>query len=326
MTEKLETPIEVKIRALYKDKTLPLLIEPVDESLLNIEKFKDWFVKNKSWIQQSLWSSGALLFRGFPLNTPENFQDIVSSYNPNLLNYVGGNSPRDLVTNKVYTSTSYPNNWRITLHNEVSYLLNYPSVLFLYCNIPPKIGGETPIADARIFLKNLDPKIKDKFINKKVKYVQNFYDGVLGKSWQKTFETEDKVVVEDFCKRENAEFYWNKNSLKIIYNRDATIKHPITGEEVWFNQVDQWHSSSLDEKAKKFLISKMSPEEFPHNAFYGDGSEIDDEDIITIRESYYDTATYFPWEKNDFMLVDNILATHGRRPFEGERRILVAMV
>ena len=129
------------------------------------------------------------------------------------------------------------------------------------------------------------------------------------------------------CKKAKAQIAWRKESeLKITYFRDATIKHPKTGEEVWFNQADQWHSSTLDPSTKEFLLKKMKPDEIPHNSFYADGTEISDKDIEKIKNLYYDQATYFMWQKNDFLLVDNILATHGRKPFEGERKILVAMV
>jgi hypothetical protein len=36
-------------------------------------------------------------------------------------------------------------------------------------------------------------------------------------------------------------------------------------------------------------------------------------------------AHSFNWQRGDVMVVDNVLATHGREPFTGERRILVAM-
>jgi hypothetical protein len=31
------------------------------------------------------------------------------------------------------------------------------------------------------------------------------------------------------------------------------------------------------------------------------------------------------WVAGDVLLIDNVLVAHGRRPFEGSRRVLVAM-
>ena len=33
----------------------------------------------------------------------------------------------------------------------------------------------------------------------------------------------------------------------------------------------------------------------------------------------------FPWRRGDVLLLDNMLTAHGRRPFTGDRRVLVAM-
>jgi alpha-ketoglutarate-dependent taurine dioxygenase len=33
-----------------------------------------------------------------------------------------------------------------------------------------------------------------------------------------------------------------------------------------------------------------------------------------------------PWQTGDIALVDNYLAMHGRRPFEGQRKVLASLV
>ncbi len=44
-----------------------------------------------------------------------------------------------------------------------------------------------------------------------------------------------------------------------------------------------------------------------------------------IRELYRQESVTFPWQEGDALLVDNVLVAHGRRPFSGPRKILVAM-
>jgi alpha-ketoglutarate-dependent taurine dioxygenase len=46
---------------------------------------------------------------------------------------------------------------------------------------------------------------------------------------------------------------------------------------------------------------------------------------VVIRLS--DLLTFdIPWQTGDVVLVDNFLAMHGRRPFEGQRRVLASLV
>ena len=60
-------------------------------------------------------------------------------------------------------------------------------------------------------------------------------------------------------------------------------------------------------------------------AFFGDGSAIDDSIMEEVRETYNRAKVSFEWEQGDILLLDNILSSHGREPFEGSRDILVAM-
>ena len=73
------------------------------------------------------------------------------------------------------------------------------------------------------------------------------------------------------------------------------------------------------------LLSLMKEEELPRNAFYGDGSRLETSVLDEIRAVYRAAAVAFPWQRGDILMVDNVLAAHGRMPFEGERKIVVAM-
>jgi hypothetical protein len=70
----------------------------------------------------------------------------------------------------------------------------------------------------------------------------------------------------------------------------------------------------------------MFPEEdLPRNVYYGDGTRIEDAVVAEISEIYEQQAVRFQWQPGDVIVVDNMLVAHARDPFEGTRKVLVAM-
>ena len=61
------------------------------------------------------------------------------------------------------------------------------------------------------------------------------------------------------------------------------------------------------------------------HACFGDGTEIPIADLRAVRDAYRKAEVVFPWRAGDVLVLDNVLAMHGRKPFEGDRRVLVAM-
>lgn len=62
-----------------------------------------------------------------------------------------------------------------------------------------------------------------------------------------------------------------------------------------------------------------------HQIFFADDSKIPREAIYHILDVLDQNTVYFPWQKGDVLILDNILAMHGRASFQGKRRILTAM-
>jgi hypothetical protein len=72
-------------------------------------------------------------------------------------------------------------------------------------------------------------------------------------------------------------------------------------------------------------LLSLADGEPPRNAYYGDGTPINESDLERIREIYANEAVVFGWQKQDILVLDNMLAAHGRRPFRGSRKIVVGM-
>ncbi|MFQ6148494.1 TauD/TfdA family dioxygenase [Streptomyces seoulensis] len=267
----------------------------------------------------------ALVFRGFGI-TPETLDPVLDRLLPNRLAYVHGNSPRTKVGGNVYTSTEYPQEFTISMHNEMSYAHAWPTRLAFFCQITPGGGGATPVLDAALWLASLDPEVRSAFADG-VRYVQNLHDGYgLGKSWQDTFETSDRGEVEAFLKIAGAEWDWRRDgSLRVESLRPATTVHPVTGAEVWFNQADQWHPAGLGDETSKELAQILGEDELPQSVTFADGSSIPAEYVLQVRDRGLDAAVDVDWHAGDLLLIDNVLLAHGRRPYTGDRRVLVAM-
>ncbi|MEU4639496.1 TauD/TfdA family dioxygenase [Micromonospora sp. NPDC023814] len=266
----------------------------------------------------------ALVFRGFGV-APATLNPVIDMLLPNRLAYVHGNSPRTKVGDNLYTSTDYPPEFTISMHNEMSYAARWPARLIFFCQQAPTSGGATPVVDGRLWLDAIRPEVREAFAGG-VRYVQNLHGGLgLGKSWQATFETDDREEVEAFLKDTDAEWEWRADdTLWISQVRPATIRHPVSGLEVWFNQADQWHVAGLGEEAAD-LMELLSEDEAPQSAQFADGSPIPAEWIVHIQQAGLKHAVDVDWREGDLMVIDNVLVGHGRRPYAGQRRVLVAM-
>jgi alpha-ketoglutarate-dependent taurine dioxygenase len=309
------------------ERRLPLVLAPA-ATAGGADALSAWIQENRAEVEAKLLDHGAILFRGFGINAPGGFRRFVSSVASGLMDYVDGNSPRTRLTSGVYTSTEYPQEYFISLHNELSYSHRWPGRLFFGCIVAPQADGETVIADSRAILQGLPGEIVEEFTRRKVKYIRNLHGGGgFGPSWQDTFETTDRAAVEDYFRSTGMAFEWRGNGgLRVSQVRPAVARHPKTGEPVWFNQADQFHPSTHPPAVYQSLLSLYHDEEdMPQNVRFGDDSPIDVGMLDEIRRTTRDLTVYFPWREGDVLMVDNMLVCHGRAPFSGPRKILVSM-
>jgi alpha-ketoglutarate-dependent taurine dioxygenase len=207
----------------------------------------------------------------------------------------------------------------------MSYTRSWPMKLWLCCVKAARVGGETPIADSRRIYARIPPAIRERFAERGVMYTRNYGHGV-DLPWQEVFQTSDRTEVERQCREAGIELEWKSGDrLSTRQVCQGTARHPVTGASVWFNQAHLFHVSSLAADERDLLVQTLGEESLPRNAFYGDGSAIEPESFLEIRRAIAEETISFPWKEGDVLLVDNMLAAHGRNPYQGERKILVGM-
>lgn len=296
--------------------SMPVTISPTQKI-----DFINWAKSYKNDIYNILTENGAILFTGMAIGGPKEFNEAFSELIGEPLSYINRTSPRNRVFEKVYTSTTYPSDQPINMHTENSYSRTFNRIIAFFCNKPADQGGETPIADERELMKQLSPEVLHKFRTKKIMYERNIMEGI-GLDWQTTYQTDDKNILHEILEKDNISYKWISDEyLRLNWVLPAFQIHPVTGQEVWFNHMYFYHKSHYDPA----VVEYFGEQNLPFTSYYGDGSEIEYEVINKIKEFYQKQSVLFSWKKDDMLLVDNMLFSHGRQPFEGERLILAAM-
>ncbi|MEU6189633.1 TauD/TfdA family dioxygenase [Nocardia sp. NPDC047038] len=298
----------------------PLIVRPVHDGI----DLAAWAHEHRDRVTGWLHRAGAVLLRGFGVGGSD-FGAVVRGLSGEPLPYLERSTPRTEVGDRIYTATDHPADQRIALHNENSYQARFPGALVFCCVRPPASGGATPVADTRAILSRLDPAVVDRFARGGVCYVRNYAAG-LGVSWSEAFGTDDPAAVRDYCAAHDIDLAWLPGDrLRTSQVRPALARHPVTGERVWFNHAAFFHVLSLPAALRETLLDQLPESDLPNNSYYGDGSPIEPEVLAHLSAAYDAERSVVDWQAGDVLLVDNLLAAHGREPFTGPRRVLVGM-
>lgn len=310
----------VKLSFLRPGLSLPLVIEPLVEGL----DASRWAAARRDALESLLARHGALLFRGFGLDSIGAFEAFAEALSPGLHGSYG-DLPKKEGGRNIYRSTPYPEREMILYHNESSHLESWPRKQWFFCEKPSRSGGATPLADIRQVLEQLPAEVVEVFERKGLLYSRTFTEGV-EPSWQAFFGTDERAAVEARCREEGTDFEWlEADSLQIRTRCPAVIRHPLTQERAFFNQVQLHHPFCLGEEMREDLFDMFGADRLPRMVSYGDGSPIEDPVMALIGEAYEACAVRFDWRQGDVIMLDNMLTAHARDPYEGPRLIVVAM-
>jgi len=330
---------------------LPLTIEAIkDRSVSNLCR---WLADSAIAVKATLNKHGALRFRGFDVTAPAALEQIARAITPELKNDYLGTSPRDAVTDYVFHASELPGFYPIPQHCEMSFCAHPPRWLFFSAMIAPAADcGETPLCDFRKVWRDMNPGVRERFVERGLRIVRNYAapdapagDQMQLKAWDEMFQSRDKAVVEAKCKEEGFEPEWKADGGLRIWSDSPVFRlHPETGEPAWYNHLTTFHVSTPAGEYKRIYAFRptehnkafydlaqsleqdmrgKAPVDRSMHTMYGDGSEIPDADIEHVRDIVWQHMQINAWQRGDVVAIDNASVSHGRLPYEGERQILV---
>ena len=135
-------------------------------------------------------------------------------------------------------------------------------------------------------------------------------------SWRSTLSTNDKTTAEDKLWKLGYEWQWlEQDSAGVTTPVPQAIRETSSSGKVFFNQlIAAFRGWSDTRNAAEKSIR------------FGDDSQISAEAMATAIALGDKLSFDIPWQTGDVALVDNFLVMHGRRPFEGQRRVLASLI
>ncbi|MFE0045521.1 TauD/TfdA family dioxygenase [Streptomyces albireticuli] len=289
----------------------------VEEALL-------WLASAHDALRAGLREHGAVYIRGLPVHSVEAFAQVRDVLLPRRTPHRETATPRGDLGHDVRTTTNLPSGQSIRTHNEDSHALTFPGLLLFGCLSAPDQGGATPVADCRTVLRYLPPHLVERMRTYGWLLTRTYSDRVPA-GWRSVFGTGSRAEVERRCAENLVSCEWRADGgLRTRGLRPGVVRHPETGEEVWFNHMAFWNEWSLDEKVREILVDELGHDGLPFHTGFGDGLPLTRGELYTISAAYEAATVRRAWEPGDLMLVDNVRSAHGRDPYRGDRRIVVA--
>ena len=244
---------------------------------------------------------GTILFRGFELNANmlTEFTDIYTE------KYSGDALRREIrFNNKNIRNVDYGHS-EVLLHSEASFTPSFPEIIWLYCNVPASIGGESTLCDGVRLWKMLSSELKGFFLSEQIQYELKI--PVMNK---KRNNVKKRPWLSQSIGAGTGYIDYSDGCLYVYQRRYAVQRSRIRDKYAFANHL----FVHLDSEPQ--LLSRT----------LSDGSQIPDNIYEEIKTQSEKIIYEHIWEKNDLLMVDNKRFMHGRKSLiEGGTRDIVVV-
>ena len=284
-----------------------------------------WAAGHRDALRTMVAVHGSVLVRGLGLHdaaqTGAVFQRLAASLMPEQEAF----APRQPYPGGLYSATPWPPNQQMCMHHELSYKLEFPGLMMFACLTAPASGGATTVSDSPTVLGALPADLVQRFEREGWMLVRN-YNEDFGASVEQAFGTVDRGEVERYCRASATEFEWQPDgTLRTWQRRSAVVRHPVTGQRCWFNQIAFLNERTIDPEVREYMVDLYGEDGLPFTTRFGNGEPVGEDIVELLNETYEAHTKREPWQSGDLLLVDNVRTAHSREPYEGAREVLAGL-
>src|SRR5512142_2593838 len=131
--------------------TLDVDLRPGRPPLLSVEasgRATAWATEHRDALRAAVSEHGSVLVRGLGLRDASEVEAVVRRLTTGLMAEKEAFASRETFSDGVYSSTKWPQNQVMCMHHELSYRLEFPSLMLFACLTAPTDGGATAVADS----------------------------------------------------------------------------------------------------------------------------------------------------------------------------------
>lgn len=321
------TVIPLALRPSTANNIVPDL-KTVIETVKHLQKQGDILTKK-------LAVHGSLLFRGLPIHDANDFSRFAHAFGYKPHEIIGIVVDRPLLAPNVAPANESPKEVLIYNHNESPQVPHAPEYIFFYGHRVPEKGGESPISSSLELFHRAQQEIPE-FINQlaekgilsRVTYkFGKQYAG--GSTLKQAFGKEIKDGDDEMTKRAKIEaqiarygrgkyttWEWIDDGIVLTHKLPAIRTQPGTDLPTLFTGLAAYYKNAQVNKTIGRNVTQQ---------LFGDGTPIPEEYLARLAKITDEIRVLHKWQRGDVLVFDNIIAQHGREPWEGEQSDRVIM-
>src|SRR5690242_19469470 len=136
-----------------------------------------WVAEHRDRLRTAVVEHGSLLIRGLGLRDVDGTEAVFRRLGSLMIEREAF-APRQRYSQGVYSASKCPPNQHMCMHHELSYALEFPSLMMFACLVAPAEGGETPVADSAAVLRALPGKLVERFERAGWLLIRNYNDEI----------------------------------------------------------------------------------------------------------------------------------------------------
>jgi hypothetical protein len=283
-----------------------------------------WAADHRLELSRLLLAHGAVLVGGLGLDGAAGLAGVRAAlgYRPAVVQEHF--AERHELAERVYSAPAWAPDREQCLHHEQGYGVDFPRLLLMTCLIPADAGGALLLADTRQLLEHLPSQLRDRFEAQGWRLERNFRPH-FGLGWPAAFGVRTPEEADRYCAERLIGCTWEPDGvLHVTQRRSAIVRHPLTRQACWFNDIAFFSQWSVDAEERQVLLSAFGPGGLPFGTHFGDGDPLTEQAWRSLLDAYEAVMLRVRWQPGDLLLIDNVLCAHGREPYSGPLELAVA--